>query len=381
MPVSIKPKLHLLCFDVPAPPDNGGAIDLYYKIKSLHEVGVAIYLHCFQYGRSEALELQQWCSEVWYYPRQTGFRGFSFSQPYIVSSRFNMLLLKRLLEVDAPILFDGLHTTACLRHSALQRRWCALRVHNIESEYYRELSRRETRPIHRLYLSWEAWQLRRYERLLTEVSCFFALSTSDLTKLSAEYPEAQHVFVPPFHPYTHVESKSGSGTFLLYHGNLAHPENIEAVQFLLREVAPYAPMPLVFAGRNPNKRLVRDISRVSRCSLVNNPSADALSHLLANAHAHLLPTFQATGMKLKLLYALYQGRHVIANQFMLQGTGLESICHVANEPDEWRQLVNSICNQTFNQSDISRRNDLLGVAYNNLDNARRLLTYLQPKSL
>lgn len=38
--------LNIICFDVPFPADYGGAIEEFYKIKSLHAAGVKIYLHC-----------------------------------------------------------------------------------------------------------------------------------------------------------------------------------------------------------------------------------------------------------------------------------------------------------------------------------------------
>jgi hypothetical protein len=46
-------KLHIVSFDVPFPANYGGVIDVFYKIKYLHEQGVEIYLHCFDYGRGQ----------------------------------------------------------------------------------------------------------------------------------------------------------------------------------------------------------------------------------------------------------------------------------------------------------------------------------------
>jgi hypothetical protein len=51
--------LNIICFDVPFPADYGGAIEEFYKIKSLHAAGVKIYLHCFVYsGRTKQKELE-----------------------------------------------------------------------------------------------------------------------------------------------------------------------------------------------------------------------------------------------------------------------------------------------------------------------------------
>lgn len=40
-------KLHIVAFDVPYPPDYGGVIDIFYKLKSLNDAGCKIYFHCF----------------------------------------------------------------------------------------------------------------------------------------------------------------------------------------------------------------------------------------------------------------------------------------------------------------------------------------------
>jgi hypothetical protein len=47
--------LHIICHDVPWPADYGGVVDLFYKIKALHDEGVKIKLHCFDYGRGKRM--------------------------------------------------------------------------------------------------------------------------------------------------------------------------------------------------------------------------------------------------------------------------------------------------------------------------------------
>ena len=57
-------KLHIVSFDNPYPPNYGGVIDVFYKLKHLHASGVKIYLHAFEYGRKPAKELNQFCEKV-----------------------------------------------------------------------------------------------------------------------------------------------------------------------------------------------------------------------------------------------------------------------------------------------------------------------------
>jgi hypothetical protein len=46
--------LHIISFNVPYPLIMAGVIDVFYRIKALHDAGVKIHLHCFQYGREVA---------------------------------------------------------------------------------------------------------------------------------------------------------------------------------------------------------------------------------------------------------------------------------------------------------------------------------------
>ena len=59
--------LHVVALNIPWPANYGGVIDIYYKIKALHECGVKIILHCFEYERPHAAELEAICKEVHYY--------------------------------------------------------------------------------------------------------------------------------------------------------------------------------------------------------------------------------------------------------------------------------------------------------------------------
>ena len=59
-----------------------------------------------------------------------------------------------------------------------------------------------------------------------------------------------------------------------------------------------------------------------------------MNNLIENAQIHILITFQATGLKLKLLNSLFAGRHTIINQLMVTGSGLQKICHIANTAEE-----------------------------------------------
>ena len=165
-------KLHIVCLDVPYPADHGGMFDLFYKIVALHKSGTKIILHCFEYGKGEQNELRRYCSEVYYYKRTTGLKGFSFFLPYIVSSRKSKQLVKNLAVDNAPILFEGSHTTYIAYKNLFPGRNLLVRLHNIEQVYYYHLFKAERNFFRKLYYWRESKALKKYEKTVAENASF-----------------------------------------------------------------------------------------------------------------------------------------------------------------------------------------------------------------
>lgn len=370
-------KLHIIAFDIPYPPDYGGAIDIYYKIKALSEAGMEIYLHCFEYGRGHSGELEKLCKKVWYYPRKTGISGISFALPYIVNSRRSSKLLKNLVNVDAPILFEGVHTTYYLSHPALSKRNKIIRTHNVEHDYYRQLAGKEKSLYKKMFFFFESALLKKYELGMYAANAFFPLSITDTEYFKSLYPKQIHEFIPPFHTFDGIHAKTGMGEYCLYHGNLSHPENNEAALYLLKNVFPYSQMPSVIAGTNPGKDITALCNKIPGCTLVINPGKAKMYKLIQNAHIHVLPTFQPTGMKLKLLYALYSGRHVVANEAMIHGTSLAECCHIADSSETIIEKINELKTVPFTTENLQVRETILTKSYNNKLNAEKIIKHLQ----
>jgi hypothetical protein len=134
------PRIHIIAFDLPFPPDYGGATDIFHKIRSLHDLGVEITLHVFLYkGKMPAPSLEALTLKTHYYYRRTWVNPFWGTTPFVVNTRNSKALLANLLNDNDPILFEGLHTTAYLQHPEIQKRITVVRAHNVEHNYYRAL--------------------------------------------------------------------------------------------------------------------------------------------------------------------------------------------------------------------------------------------------
>ena len=317
--------LHIVSLDVPYPADYGGVIDIFYKLKALKDLGVMIHLHCFDYGRGVQNMLLEFCESVNYYKRFSGLWYFFKLKPYIVATRSNKQLLTNLLADDYPILFEGLHSCYFLSSPELKNRTKLVRAHNVEHQYYTYLSRLERNPMsfRKIFFWLEALKLNRFEKVLNHANSVLAISPLDYQYFASK--SANSTLIPAFHPYSQLECKPGRGNFALYHGNLSVGENIGAAIFLITQVFVNLNYTLVIAGKNPDKRILKAAQNLSNIKIVANPNQQQMSSLLQEAHINILPTSQSTGIKLKLLAALFAGKHCIANSLMVENTNLETL--------------------------------------------------------
>jgi hypothetical protein len=367
--------LHIVAFDVPYPADYGGVIDVFYKIKSLHALGVKITLHCFEYGRAEAPELLQYCEQVYYYKRRKYRNPFMGNLPYIVSTRDDETLLENLCKDNAAILFEGLHTTYFIGHSALKERYKLIRNHNIEHEYYKNLEQVETNYFKKYFFRNEADHLKQYEAVIALANKVLAISPADHLYLNATYKNS--VLIPAFHAQDQAQLPSGKGDFILYHGNLGVGENNHAALYLAKSVFPKLKMRCVIAGNNPSDDLKKACEAHSHIELHNDWSNEAIMQAIQAAQINVLPTFQGTGVKLKLLNALFNGRFCVVNPTMVKHTGLEDTCIICEQADDMVAAINQYFIQEFDANTIAQRLQVLANSpYNNQANAQKLLDLL-----
>jgi len=367
--------LHIICLDVPYPVSHGGFFDLFYKLPALQQAGVRVHLHCFEYGRGEQPELNKYCESVHYYKRRTGLAGFSFKTPYIVSSRKNEDLLQRLLQDDHPILMEGIHCTWPLNDARFAGRKMFVRLHNIEYEYYRELGKPEGSLLRRLYYMQESRLLKKYGARIANKAMYIAVSQRDAGIYRNKF-HAKVEYLPVFLPWHAVESNTGQGQFCLYHGNLSVIENEIAALWLLKHVFTELKTPFVIAGKDPTKRLVQEAKGLEHVCIVANPGADEMQDLIKKAHINVLPAFNVTGVKLKMLNSLFTGRHCITNLQGVGGTGLEGCCHVVSTGTETKEAVKELLQQEFTSSMITDRAAILLHIYNSQENCRKLIEWI-----
>jgi len=240
------------------------------------------------------------------------------------------------------------------------------------------LARSENNGFKKLYFLNESRLLRKYNHHLPYDCLYACVSQTDITILKDDYHLHYVEFIPTFPAWQTVNSDEGMGNFCLYHGNLSVPENEKAASWLLRNVFTKIKMPLVVAGKKPSLRLAKQAHLCQHTCLVDDPSENEMNDLIRKAHINVLPSFNkcVTGIRLKLLHTLFEGRHCISTDAMVNGTGLEPACHIGTTANAFTSIISQLRHLPFTGEEITLRKKLLGDTYNNEKNTQQFIQYL-----
>ncbi len=361
--------LHIICLDVPYPADYGGAIDMFYRIKALHSLGLNLTLHVFDYGRGKQSELNQF-GKVIYYNRKSSFINLFSSRPYIAQTRKNKILLENLLKDDCPILFEGIHTTWYLENREIQNRTTIVRMHNLEDEYYQGLKKNSS-FLKKIFFQQEAIKLKKYQAILSKASFILAIKDSDAEKLKQINPA---VFVLP----ASIPDIQGKFTkvkrYALFHGNLSVPENEKAAIWIIEALKNVIDptFPLIIAGKNPSQKL-KFLCKKEEIQLIENPDEHSLLHLIQEAQIHVLHTSIPSGIKLKLLSCVHSSGKILVNSNMVAGTSLESFCTIANDAKEFKLHFIGLQTDALTIEEFEERSTFINKHFNNRRNCQLIV--------
>jgi len=367
--------LHIISFNIPYPPDHGGLIDPFHKLKPLQQAGILIHYHCFEYDRPKQDVLHTLCSTVDYYPRLPFYKGLQKNTPYIVATRRNQALEDRLLQDAYPILMEGVHCTGLLSDARFAGRVRQVRLHNAEYDYYAQLERSE----HNIFKKWfyrrESRLLYPYEKKMCHTADWcWAVTEKDAELYRDQFGCKTVSWLAPFLPESwRVPSAGSTGSFCLYHGDLSVSSNEEAVAWLLTRVFHELAFPFVIAGKNPSRRLKAMAKKYPHACLVANPSEAEMNDMIAKAHIHVIPSMSSAGIKLKLLHSLFHGRHCITNAATVAGSCLEPVCHIAETPEAFREKITALYPVPFSKAEADARRRIRTEVYDNDANARKLV--------
>jgi hypothetical protein len=326
--------LHVIAFDTPYPPNYGGLVDVYYKLRSFKKQGVSVILHCFYKEEKDITQLKALCKEVHLYKRRK-FNIFNML-PYIVWSRISHRLINRIKKDNHPILIEGIHCTGFLIRMFGQKRKIGLRAHNIEQDYYNNLAKLSRNFFSKIYYKLEAGRLERYERRIAKkIDYVFPLSHKDLLHFKEVFQNSQVVYTSAF--YNDNVTVCPPKNYILLQGNFDVDENKEAADYLLKEIVPQCPnQQFVIAGKSASDYVKNAPQNVK---VVSSPTKRQMYVINDEAKASVVFSNLNAGVKLKILNSLSAGVPVFCNSSLYLDPYLKMNVQQYKSPEELIKLI------------------------------------------
>ena len=137
-------------------------------------------------------------------------------------------------------------------------------------------------------------------------------------------------------------------------------------------------VPCIIAGLRPSEKLAKRVAALPNVTLRADLPDKEMRELIRQAQVNVLVTHQPTGLKLKLLNALYQGRHCVVNEEMVAGTPLGSLCTVADDGPALVSAIEYLWSNPFTKEELQRRQQAMSALYDTKANARLLIRTVFP---
>ena len=337
-------QLHIVAFNNPYPPNFGGAIDMFYKVKALAFLGVKIHLHIYTHERQEVSGLKPYCSTITFYKRNQHFIKHFSLLPFSVNSRNSDKLYSNLTKVKAPIIFESLRSCYLLRAKIWNQK-IAVRCHNIEHDYSWGLSNSEANILKRIAHFVEGYKQKWFETVLNKADVLFPISEFEYDYYSKNF-EPRTIFLPVFQGNDVIKSLDGIGRYALYHGDLSTSDNIKSALFLI-DIFKDLDKPLVIASSVRVNSILSKIEQYSNISFKYVNREEVLLELVKNAHINTMYSFQRSGTKLKVFTALYSGRHCIINKNMVDDPDILRVCSIAETKKDYMDAAIKLFDEDF----------------------------------
>ena len=363
-------EIQIVTFNTPFPANYGGVIDVFYKVKALHQLGIKIHLHTFYDDRNQLDELQNYCENIYLYKRKKSLWKYLSTLPFAISSRTSKVLIERLKSNTAPILFESLKSLYPLTKVDFSQR-VGIRCQNIEHLYTLGLYKSEKNWLKKIAFYAESKKLNRIQHLYKKADFLFTISNHEQNYFSHNF-KTKSELLPVFHGNTKINSKPGFGKYALYHGDLSIADNIKSALFII-SVFKELKHQLIIASSSIPKNIISFIDNSQHIKFVVISNNNHLQDLINNAHINTLYSFQQSGTKLKVFNALFNGRHCIVNSNMVDDENILSICQVVENKSNYKKIVNELFDQPFKLT-TSRIEAL--KRYNDLDNAKIIIEKL-----
>ncbi|MFQ6009040.1 MAG: glycosyltransferase family 4 protein [Candidatus Zixiibacteriota bacterium] len=347
--------------DFPYPPNHGGRVDIWNRIRALKNIGFTIDLVATVKVNPQSEDIEHVKSHVrtvYCCRRRNRIIDMLSLLPLQIKSRKGLKAIRLYAEYDI-VLLEGEYTYLILGNSTLRTKVKIVRIHNNEQQYFKELCRSAGKGIRKLYYFLESLRLGRVSRLMrNQVAMMMFISRDEHTAFKNNHPEISSVVLPPCLTNQTFIVHGQDSKKVLFVGSFFMVNNREALVWYIKNVHPLLcaieGYEFLVAGNSRGQDLgwLNELtSAYSNIRVYNSPPD--ISPLYETCSIFVNPMLHGTGVKLKTVEAVQNGLPVVSTTIGNQGTGFRhgTDILVADEP---QMFADHVCRLLMNPQERKR---------------------------
>jgi polysaccharide biosynthesis protein PslH len=361
--------MHILvvCNKFPFPPRDGGSLASYNMVRGLAETGNKVDLLAMNTSK-HFIEISDLIIDIpvtkikdVYIDNSINYLKFVInfffsSLPYnaerFISNEFSKELVRMLSETKYDIVqIEGLYLAPYLKiirdHSMAK---IAYRAHNVEHLIWEKHCLREKNKIKRWYLRELYLRIRRFElEFINLYDLLVTITNNDLEFLDSMGNIKPSIVIPFGISSTDFKNHGDEdhGDFcIMYIGALDWRPNIEALDWFIGQVWPlvkekHPELRFRVAGRNANERYANYLTGLGIDYL---GEVESSADFLSGNGIVVVPLFSGSGIRVRIIEAMYSGRPVIATTTAAAGIPVEHGQNIllADEPGDFARHIDKL---------------------------------------
>lgn len=356
------------------PPNHGGRVDIWNRIKCFYKIDFNIDLICTV--KNEPLikhqdVVQKYVNKIIIVKRENKIWKMLSYKPFPMKTRSNLNLLNFNKRYDY-VFIEGGTSTIILENKTLKYKHVILRVHNDDVVYYKQLMESENIWWRKLYYLIESYKYKYLEKyILKKISNFMFISYDEMQKYKRKYKDINACFLPSAVEFNFKKQSLNSKNVLIV-CSLFMINNKEAIRFYIEKIHPLlcdiSGYNLIIAG-NSRGEGVNWIKKLT-CQYNNIKIFDTpenLDELYSISSIFVNPMLHGAGVKLKTINAIVNGLPVVSTSVGNEGTGLKpgKEIYVSDDVEEYVNYIKILLNSRKKRMDlVNNAQQYIKVHYN-----------------
>lgn len=389
-------KILIIGNDFPYPPNHGGRVDIFERIKVLKELNFEIYLISTVKNlpsADEILYMNNLIKENFIIHRKQSILALLSLNPYQVVSRDNSddiySIIHKIKDIELDICIIEGHYGLKIFKNIIENctvKKSYLRVHNDEKKYFKELAKSTNNIFKKIFYYTESFKFTLFEKRFFDkniINSFLHISSDECKKYKMIFQDINHIFLPAsvdveqFLTYKSKDCKT-----VLFIGSLFMSNNIEGLMWYLNNLhnklcLSLSDYKLIIAGNTKGinvNSFIETLAKYKNIEFYDSPSN--LDELYEQATVFINPMLSGAGVKLKTINAVKYGLPIVSTKVGNEGTGLmnrQDILIADDENDFFDCIVLLLNNEEERKKIVINSQQYIKNAYNQKENLQGII--------